>query len=241
MNTTYIGTSGFSYSYWKGRFYPAGVPQSRWLEYYCTQFNTLELNNTFYRFPEVSSLKKFYDRTPGGFAFTVKAHKIITHTLRLKQAKQKVTEFLDVVHAALHEKARCILFQMPPSFSNSGENLERVLESIPQHSSNVIEFRHTSWWNEKIIETLREHNLTFCNVSFPGLPETFHTTSDHFYLRMHGVPELFKSSYDDEQLKLVQELLPQKAESYVYFNNTMFEAGYSNARTLQKLTAIGHK
>lgn len=235
MKNTHIGTSGFSYSYWKERFYPKGVPQSKWLEYYCTQFDTLELNNTFYRFPEVKSLSKFYERTPDDFIFSVKAHKIITHTLRLKQAKQKVDEFLDVVHNALQQKAQCILFQMPPSFNNTEENLDRVLENIPQGSTNVIEFRHESWWDEKVIAALKKHKLTFCNVSFPKLPETCYTTSDKFYLRMHGVPELFKSSYADEKLKEIGKQLPKgKTEKYIYFNNTMYEAGYSNARVLRE-------
>lgn len=236
MKKINIGTSGFSYSSWKEKFYPKGVPQSKWLEYYCTRFNTLELNNTFYRFPEAKALKKFHQRTPDDFIFTVKAHKVITHSMRLKDAKSKVDEFLSVVHEGLEEKTGCILFQLPPSFSNTEENLERVISSIPHHSSNVIEFRNESWWNEKTIAELKKHNLTFCNVSFPGLPETFYKTTDIFYLRMHGVPKLFQSSYSTTQLENIKKKLPKRnAEIFVYFNNTMYEAGYSNAGELKNL------
>ena len=85
----YIGTSGFSYPYWKNRFYPEGLPGSKWLQYYATQFNTLELNSSFYRFPKIAHLKKAADQTPDDFVFTVKAHKIITHTRRMKDVRQQ--------------------------------------------------------------------------------------------------------------------------------------------------------
>lgn len=232
----HIGTSGFSYAYWKNRFYPEKLAASKWFEYYCTRFSTLELNNTFYRFPEVKNLKKFYERAPEHFLFSIKAHKIITHTLRMKNAGEKVNEFVSVVQESMQEKLGCILFQLPPSFAYTEENMEHILSSVPHYPSNVIEFRNSSWWNPTVIKTLHENKITFCNVSYPGLPETFHKTTDLFYLRMHGVPELFKSAYSDVQLKKIKENIPAKMKDvYVFFNNTMFEAGYSNALTLQGL------
>jgi uncharacterized protein YecE (DUF72 family) len=106
----HIGTSGFSYPYWKNRFYPEKLPASRWLQYYATQFNTLELNASFYRFPVVKNLKKSAAATPGDFKFTVKAHKIITHTRRMKNAREKVIEFMDIVNEGLGDKLACVLF-----------------------------------------------------------------------------------------------------------------------------------
>lgn len=231
----YIGTSGFSYAFWKERFYPEKLPPSKWLAYYATQFNTLELNNTFYRFPILKNLQKQRDTTPTGFMFSVKAHKIITHTLRMKDAKEKVQEFIHIVEDGLAEKLGCILFQLPPSFTYSEENLENILKNVPHFSRNVIEFRHMSWWNKKVWDILKENNLTFCNVSFPGLPEEPLIRDNIFYQRMHGVPELFKSSYDTKFLKHLAQHIPKADACYIYFNNTMFEAGYENARTLQQL------
>ena len=196
----------------------------------------MELNNTFYRFPEVKNLKKFYDRAPEDFLFSIKAHKIITHTLRMKNAVEKVNEFMSVVQESMQEKLGCVLFQLPPSFSYTEENMEHILNSVPHHPSNMIEFRNNSWWNPQVIKMLKAQQLTFCNVSYPGLPETFYKTTDLFYLRMHGVPELFKSAYQDVQLKNVKKNIPARSkDAYIFFNNTMYEAGYSNALTLQEL------
>jgi len=231
----YIGTSGYSYSYWKGRFYPEGLPAGRQLAYYAEQFNSLELNYTFYRFPTVKALQKTAAMLPEGFKCSVKAHKIITHTLRLKQAREKVKEFTDIVAEGLGERLGCILFQLPPSFSFSAERMNDLLENVEHHSHTVIEFRHASWWTPEVFETLKAHRLTFCSVSFPGLPEDNIVTSDVFYKRMHGVPELFKSSYTEETLQQLAGSIPDVSEAYVYFNNTMFEAGYSNANTLRGL------
>jgi uncharacterized protein YecE (DUF72 family) len=231
-----IGTSGFSYTAWKDVFYPPGMRSADWLTYYSTRFNSLELNSTFYHFPRIATLEKMAARTPDDFVFTVKMNKHITHTLRLKNAREKVQEFISVAEAGFGDKLGCILYQLPPSFKYSEENLQYLLESIPRGSRNVVEFRHVSWWNEELPQVLTEHELTFCNISYPGLPEDRLQTSDRYYIRMHGVPDLFKSAYSPEELQKLAEELPADADqTYVYFNNTMFEAGFSNALSLQEL------
>lgn len=235
MDERFIGTSGYSYAFWKNRFYPAGLAAAKQLNYYSSLFNTVELNYTFYRFPTVKALQKGADSVPDGFRFSLKANKIITHTLRMKNAKEKITEFMDIVSEGLNEKLACVLFQLPPSFHFSEERLQDILNNIEHHSRNVIEFRHVSWWIPPVYNALKSAGLTFCSVSFPGLPEDNIKTSDVFYKRMHGVPELFKSSYSDESLKLLASEISNDGTSFVYFNNTMFEAGYSNAETLKSI------
>lgn len=236
MKTTYIGTSGFSYSSWKNNFYPEKLPSSRWLDYYSGQFNTLELNNTFYRFPVLKHLQKLFDTTPEDFKFSVKVNKVITHTLRMKEVRGKVEEFTRIVDEGLQDKLGCILFQLPPSFAYSEEKLQLVLDAVPHESRCVVEFRHTSWWNDTVAAAFRQCNLTFCNVSYPGLPEEIWMTSEKFYMRLHGVPELFISSYSATELEKIQASLPPEAQQwFIYFNNTMYEAGYSNAYALQSL------
>jgi uncharacterized protein YecE (DUF72 family) len=233
---THIGTSGFSYAYWKNRFYPEKLAASEWLEYYSTQFDTLELNNTFYRFPDGKALEKMAARTPEHFVFSVKAHKVITHTLRLKDAAEKIREFEAIVTAALGAKLGCLLFQLPPSFAYTEENMARVLDNIPPGHQRVIEFRHASWWQDTVFAQLRAAQLSMCSVSYPGLPETPVLTTDLFYQRMHGVPKLFASAYDDEALQSLAAQLPAEAtQRFIYFNNTMFEAGYTNARSMKEL------
>lgn len=234
--TNYIGTSGYSYAAWKNKFYPAGMPAAQWLTYFSTQFNSLELNSTFYSFPRVETLKKMAQRTSSDFVFSVKANKAITHILRMKNARSKVEDFTAIAQEGFEDKLGCILFQLPPSFRYTEENLHNLLESVPADSKNVIEFRHISWWNEDIRDALRKHKLTICNVSYPGLPEEKYMTSEIFYQRMHGVPVLFKSSYPEIALEKLAEEIPAEAEKkYIYFNNTMFDAGYTNAAYLQRL------
>ncbi len=233
----HIGTSGYSYTYWKGRFYPDKWPAAKQLQYFSTQFNTVELNHTFYRFPTVKSLAKAAAETPDDFRFSVKMNKLVTHTLRLRGAKEKIDEFMALVAEGLGPKLACVLFQLPPSFHFTAERLDDVLRNVAQQPTNVIEFRHISWWDETVFSALRDAGLSFCAVSFPGLPDDNICTSTLFYKRMHGVPELFKSAYSAETLAQLAATMPQVKEAYVYFNNTMFEAGYTNAARLQALVS----
>ncbi len=233
----YIGTSGYSYPYWKNRFYPEKLAASKWLQYYATQFNTLELNNSFYRFPKTEHLKKAAGQTPDDFVFSVKAHKVITHTRRMKDVRETILEFTDIVQEGLGDKLACILYQMPPSYSYSEERMDDIVHNLSSGRQNVIEFRHVSWWRREVYQHLEEHHIHFCSVSYPGLPEDHIMTGHILYRRMHGVPELFKSSYSEGELAVLSGQIPAEGNSFVYFNNTMFEAGYSNARSLQRLTA----
>jgi len=237
VQTRYIGTSGYSYSSWKNDFYPADVPGSRQLEYYSTVFNTVELNYTFYRFPTANALEKAAKKVPDDFRFSVKMHRIVTHTLRMKEAKAKIEEFNDIVARGLGEKLACTLFQLPPSYSFSEERLEDILKNIPHHLHNVIEFRHVSWWRAQVFAAFKENHLTFCSVSFPGLPEENVNSGKVFYKRMHGVPQLFESAYSERQLALLANEIPAATEAFIYFNNTTFDSAYSNARTLKQLLA----
>jgi uncharacterized protein YecE (DUF72 family) len=232
----HIGCSGFSYQYWKNKFYPKGLAAKDWLQYYSTIFNTVELNGTFYRQPKLTDLKKYYSVTPDDFRFSVKMSRYITHILRLKNSKEAIDSFQDLILNGLEKKLLHFLFQMPPSFQYSEENLDLVLSFIPNRSQNVIEFRHLSWWNKKVIITLNKAKITFCNVDYPGLKTHFMHTSPKFYFRLHGNPELFKSPYSNPTLKRFFKNFPEGCKHYtVYFNNTTYEAGYENALELMKI------
>ena len=231
-----IGCSGFSYQYWKNRFYPKGLPAKDWLQYYSTVFNTVELNGTFYRQPKLSDLKKYYSVTPKDFGLSVKMSRYITHILRLKNSKEAIDAFQALILDGLEDKLLHFLFQMPPSFQYTKENLDLVVSFIPHRSQNVVEFRHLSWWNKEAVTALNKAKITFCNVDYPGLKTHFMHTSPKFYFRLHGNPELFKSSYSEPALKKFQKNFPQGCKQYtVYFNNTTFEAGYENSLTLRKI------
>jgi uncharacterized protein YecE (DUF72 family) len=228
-----IGCSGYYYPAWKNKFYPKGVQPKDWLKHYSSVFNTVELNGTFYRQPKPADLKKYHDATPAGFNFSVKMSRYITHVLKLNESAAAIAEFQDLILGGLEEKLSCFLFQMPPSFHYNDENLDRILRNVPHHPVNVVELRHPSWWNETVKEAFQKANLTFCNVDFPGMKTFFIQTSSRFYLRLHGNPELFKSSYSDDELRAFYQAFPKDAAQYfVYFNNTYYEAGYTNAQSL---------
>ncbi|MFL5752019.1 MAG: DUF72 domain-containing protein [Bacteroidia bacterium] len=230
-----IGCSGYYYPSWKHRFYPQGTPASKWLSFYSTVFNCVELNGTFYRVPKLKDLKKYAAETPGDFSFSVKANRYITHLLKLKDAKTHVDEFHALIREGLGNKLKNILYQLPPSFQYSTEHLDQVLESIPRGKESAIEFRHISWWNGEVEKILKKQGYTFVNSDYPGLKHTFIKTSETFYARMHGVPELFKSNYSDENLQRFAETIPQDCSLYcIYFNNTYYGWAYQNAKTLRK-------
>jgi uncharacterized protein YecE (DUF72 family) len=236
MKENRIGCSGFVYSEWKGKFYPTELPRAEWLEHYSSKFNSVELNSTFYRFPTVKTLKKSYNATPRNFKFSVKAQKIITHTLKMKDAKEKVDTFIKIAEDGLEDKLGCILFQLPPSFKYNEENLNNILESVPHLPSSVIEFRNPSWWNEEVYKALEDQNITFCNNDYPGMPEKIVPTRQRFYMRFHGKPVLYKSEYTLPQLKrFVKEVPADCRERYVYFNNTWFLAAIANAMSVREL------
>ncbi len=142
---------------------------------------------------------------------------------------------MDIVLEGLGPKLACVLYQLPPSYSYTEERMQDVIETLGGFAGNVIEFRHASWWEEEAKTLLEKSKLNICSVSFPGLPENDLGTGKIYYKRMHGVPELFKSSYSEEVLKGLVENLPTSKESFVFFNNTYYEAGYSNAGTLKKM------
>ncbi|MDB5272078.1 MAG: hypothetical protein JWO58_445 [Chitinophagaceae bacterium] len=231
-----IGCSGYYYTAWKNKFYPPGLQPKNWLSYYSTVFNSVELNGTFYRTPKLADLTKLAHGAVNDFKFSVKVSKDITHGLKLKDSKQRIEDFQELIIEGLGNKCAHFLFQLPPSFHYNEENLERILHNIPHAPTNVVELRHASWWNEEVEKAFKHAGLTFCNVDYPGLQVPFLHTSPHFYLRLHGNPDLFKSSYSKETLEDFCKQFPESAQSYaIYFNNTYYEAGYTNALQLVSL------
>ena len=162
-----VGCSGYYYPQWKNKFYPTGLQPKNWLTHYSSVFNTVELNGTFYRIPTLNSLQKYAEVTPEDFTFSVKMNRSITHIQRLKE-KQTILDFQELILKGLGKKLSHFLFQMPPSFHFNEQNLGKVIDHIPHSSQNAIEFRHSSWWNEKTEQALKDAQLTFCNVYFPG-------------------------------------------------------------------------
>ncbi len=217
----YIGCSGYFYWGWKGKFYPEDIKPSKWFAYYTDFFNSVEINSTFYKFPTKASLKRWYKDSPEKFKITVKINREITHKHRLKGTGDLIRKFYEIAYDALQEKLGTILFQLPPSFKYSEENLDRILSQLNRSFKNVIEFRDESWWNKKVYNILKDNNLIFCSISSPSLPEELVTTSSTGYVRFHGKTKWYDYKYTNEELRnwANQILNSNLDEIYIYFNN----------------------
>lgn len=234
----FIGCSGFAYKEWKEFFYPAGLPQSRWFQYYTEHFNTLELNVTFYRFPTLKSLQGWYNKAPEGFVFSAKVPRSITHYRKFEETQRMLNDFYGLLKEGLKEKIGCVLFQLPGSFKYSEEKLQKMIGQIDPSFTNVIEFRNEEWWRKNVVTQLKKNNISFCGVSYPKLPDDAVMNTSIPYYRFHGVPKLFFSEYSKAFVKKIFQQLNEKKTAktiYVYFNNTATQAAINNARYFQSL------
>ncbi|WP_241237958.1 DUF72 domain-containing protein [Pseudoflavitalea rhizosphaerae] len=232
-----IGCSGFHYREWKDLFYPPETPQRKWFDYYCTRFNTLELNYTFYRFPQVAPLESWYDKSPPGFNFSIKAPRLITHFKQFKDVRPLLDDFYNVAKEGLKDKLGPVLFQFHPKTVYSPYLLEEILAQLDQEVNNVLEFRDISWWREDVIQQLAAQKVVFCGVSHHRLPETPVINGPLVYYRFHGVPILYKSEYSTAFLDEVSETISangQVREAYLYLNNTAKGHAIKNALYLQE-------
>ncbi|MDR6524860.1 uncharacterized protein YecE (DUF72 family) [Chryseobacterium rhizosphaerae] len=234
----YIGCSGFYNNDWKGSLYPENAPGKDFLSLYARAFNAVEINSTFYRIPTAKTLLKWYDETPELFRFFIKIPKAITHQKRLTESKEDIISFCTHIQNNLKDKLSGFLYQFPPSFKNTPENLTLILDNLDFNFLNVIEFRHESWWQKEIFDFLKNINAVFSGVSFPGnLPEDVVINHPEIvYYRLHGKPVLYKSEYSNEFLDhLAAKLKMTKQTAFIFFNNTWGTSAVKNAIYLQEI------
>lgn len=230
-----VGCSGFYYKEWKEIFYPIGLPQRSWFEYYCQHFNTIEINSSFYKQPSLKSFSAWYDTSGADFLFSIKAPRTITHYNKFKDASDLVNDFYKVANDGLKEKLGCILFQMPPNFVYSEALLHMILKNLKTSFNNVMEFRHESWWRKDVFEALKQNNITFSGVSHPSsLSDDIIDNNEIVYYRFHGRPILFKSLYTLAEIKsFANKLLKLNKQAFIYFNNTWGTSALINAGQLK--------
>ena len=218
-------------------FYPEKLSKSIWLEYYSKQFNTVEINNTFYRFPSEKTIEGWYNKTPDNFKLTLKANQVITHRRRFKNTQSTVNHFYSLAKI-LDEKLGCILFQIPPQKSKDIDFLKNAVEQFDISKNNIIEFRHPSWFDEEVYDLLNEFEVGFCSVSSANLPDDLIVTTNITYVRFHGVgSEKYHYLYSDKELKKWADKLKESNSDHIfcYFNNDYHANAPKNAQMLQKM------
>jgi len=240
----YIGCSGFHYKEWKNSFYPEGLPQRKWFDFYCSKFNTIELNVTFYRFPRVEFLKNWFDKSPDDFIFSVKVPRLITHYKRLNDCERLLNDFYTTCSEGLGKKLGAVLFQFPSLFNYTEKNVALLAGAVQKGFTNVAEFRDKSWWNDEAYKTLNKCGVSFCGISHPSLPETPIVNTKTVYYRFHGVPKLYYSGYDQRTLnKIITALSANKnwKNAFIYFNNTAAVSAIENALWVKQQTQLKHE
>ena len=237
-----IGTSGWSYDHWVGVIYPPGTPVSRRLDFYVQEFDTVELNASFYRWPNDSTFAGWRRRLPDGFAMSVKAHRGLTHFRRLKSAESWVQRF-ESSWRALGDRSEMLLVQLHPSQQRDDGRLDDFLALLPEWIRVAVELRHPSWDDPAVYALLERRHAAYVVISGAGLPCRLHATSDVVYIRMHGPDSesLYAGSYSDQDLQWwadrIAEWDRQGRDVLVYFNNDEHGYAVQNARTLRALVA----
>jgi uncharacterized protein YecE (DUF72 family) len=233
--TCFIGTSGWHYDDWQGRFYPAGLVRSEWLSFYARHFRTVELNNTFYRLPSESAFAKWHDESPDGFVFAVKVSRFITHIKRIKDCQEPLDNFLSRSRI-LKEKLGPLLYQLPPSVHRDNGRLESFLAILPPGLKHVFEFRHESWLDDGVFELLRRYGAGLCVFDMPDFKCPLMATADFAYIRFHGSNGLYSSCYSDDEMRdwagRIKDL--NVSQVYIYFNNDVQAYAVKNAQAIER-------
>ena len=241
MARIFIGTSGWVYGAWKGRFYPPALPQAQQLGYYASRFDTTEVNYSFYHVPSAETYRRWLSVVPPGFLFALKANRFITHLARLRNAESAWNEFTRSARE-LGQHLGPILVQLPPSFRKDHAVLNSFLEMTSTSSASVrlaFEFRHTSWFIDETYRLLNRHGAALCIADGPRFPRVDQVTADFAYLRFHGRMPREAPCYSDEQLRheanIIERLTRRGIDTYVYFNNDAWAHAPANAARLREL------
>ncbi len=217
-----IGCSGWQYRHWRGNFYPADLPVSRWFEFYATRFDTVELNNSFYRLPERATFGRWRAAAPRGFLFAVKASRYLTHMKKLKDAADPLERMFDHMRA-LGPRLGPVLYQLPPHWGRDRSRLEAFLDLIPAGVPQAVEFRDPSWYADDIFETLQLHGVALCLHDMGGSASPRVAVGPFLYVRFHGAGARYGGRSPDSALEEWAEWLAPKHHAavpiYAYFNN----------------------
>ena len=240
LATVHVGTSGWHYKHWVGDFYPARFPPAKMLAWYAREFQTVEINNSFYRLPEERTFKDWANTVPPGFLFAVKASRFLTHIKRLKDAEDPINLFFSRArHLGPHLGP--VLFQLPPRWKADPGRLRDFLEVLPKNYSYVIEFRDDTWYTQEVYRLLQQHNVALCVHDWHTEPWKQELTANFSYVRFHGTGGRYAGNYPAHVLQKwaskIQDLSGRLSQIYLYFNNDVGGHAIRNARTLRGVVA----
>lgn len=218
MPTLYVGTSGWAYPSWKPDFYPEKLAQKKFLNYYATQLNTVEVNYSFRQLVKETTVQNWIAETPEHFRFTIKAHQVLTHIKRLKNAEEFLQRFLGTLEALERaDRLGPLLFQLPPNFKADHAVLTEFLKTLPRTVRAAFEFRHDSWFTDATWDTLRERNIALCVAETEERNTPDVVTADYAYYRYR------KPSYTNEERKAMvsrmHEHIASARDVFAYFKH----------------------
>ncbi len=234
----FAGTSGYNYKEWKGPFYPKELPNKGMLAFYSQQFNSVEINNSFYRVPKPDVVVKWAETVPEGFQFVMKATRRITHFKRLKDVAEETEYFVGIANE-LRDRLGAILFQFPPNLKKDMERMQTFVDLLPPRLPVAMEFRHDSWYDDELRACLRGHNAALCfahedDDTAELVDERFISTADWGYLRLRG------SEYGEQEMKVwSQRVLSQDWDrAFVFFKHEDDGLGPKLARGFLDATGV---
>jgi len=232
-----VGTSGWYYRDWVGRFYPRELDSSGFLNYYSRFFDTVELNGVFYRLPQPTAVKQWYERSPKNFIFAYKGSRFLTHIKKLKDPQEPLRLMFKRADL-LKEKLGPVLFQLPPSWPVQIPRLKIFLEVLPRGYDCTMEFRHASWFTDEVYDLLEKHGVGLCQYDMKGEASPDRLTSRLVYVRMHGSEQKYAGNYTaaalDGWIRKIKRWEKDRRQIFIYFNNDIRGHAIKNAVELKK-------
>lgn len=231
-----IGCSGWIYKHWRGLFYPEKLAVKRWFEFYAEEFDTVEINNSFYRLPKPETFEAWRDQAPPGFCYAVKANRFLTQAKKLKDCGEPLQRQMASFYA-LRPRLGPILYQLPPNLHLNLKRLETFLQLVPNDVTNVFEFRDKSWYTDAVFALLDRYGASFCAHDMPGSQSPRVAVGPIAYLRFHGGIAKYWGRYSDEALMGWTDWITGQARDgrpvWAYFNNDPEAHAIHDAQTLR--------
>ena len=243
MSEVRIGCSGWNYAHWRELIYPKGLAAKAWLEHYSTLFDTVEINNTFYRLPNVSAVRGWVDRSPPGFLFAVKMSRYVTHIKRLTGLETGIPLFYSRIDPMVRSpKMGPVLWQLPPTFRRDDERLANALTLLPP-GRHCFEFREPSWYVDDVYELLRSHGVALVIPDSPRYPfRQIELTADWTFVRFHSGTRGQRGNYSDREIDEWAERIDgwrsAGIDVYAYYNNDWEGFAVYNGLRLRKLLGV---